>query len=490
MKPMSSNSISIAKEVREELEHLIQSVMGEESQTADRVERDLWRGMLRLGRRLLQLFFSVQSEREKKQKQWEEAGKAYDYMGQPTRTYISLFGSVEVKRVYYWRKGVGGKHPLEAALSLPERSYSDCVQELIEGLEVWIPQERCLELIKETFELDIPKRSLQAGSSDHAQYVAAYYEQRAAPPTAEADRILVASADGKGIPMTRQDSPPVQARRGKGEKKTATREATVTAVYSIAPYVRTADDIIRALLSEKQEGEPAKERPQPTGKQVFGTLLGKQAACKHLAQQVAKRDIEQLSERVALTDGSPSLQARMSEHLPDFTLILDIIHATEYLWEAANALLGETNPFREVWIEDALRCLLEDDHETLFMHLEYQIATPSLAQNKVETLTKVLNYLRRNRPYMNYHVYLAQGWPIGTGVVEGTCRHLVKDRFELSGMHWSADGAQVMLGLRAVSLNGDWDNFHRFRRRQAHLARYHTPYPDLSPEAVLLEAAA
>jgi len=487
---MSFNSKSIAEEVREELERLICVVMSEEKQSADQIERNLWQGVLNLGRGLMQLFFTIQSEREEKDKQWQEEGEIYDYMGQPSRTYISLFGSVEVKRRYYWKRGVCGKHPLDGELSLPERSYSDCVQELMGALGVWIPQDRSLELIENTFGLDIPKGSLQASSSDHAEYVGAYYDQRAVPAAAEGDRILVATADGKGIPMTRQDSPPVSARRGKGKQKTAKKEALVTAVYSIAPYHRTADDIIQALLPENERSEPARDRPQPTGKQVFGTLLGKPAACEHLARMAARRATEQLNEQIALTDGSPALQAQMREHLPNYTLILDLIHASEYLWEAANSLLGETNPFREVWIEDALRCLLEDDHETLFKHLEYQADTPGLAHNKVKTLTRVLNYLRRNRPYMDYQAYLVRGWPIGTGVIEGTCRHLVKDRFELSGMRWSVDGAQVMLDLRAVSLNGDWNDFHRFRRQQTHLARYSIPYPGISPEDLLLETAA
>jgi hypothetical protein len=488
---MSSNTNSIAEEIREEVEGLIKRVMREgEEQTADQVERSLWEGVLRIGRGLMQLFFTVRSEREEKQKEWEVDGQKYDYMGRVKRDYVSVFGGVEVKRRYYWKEGQGGQHPLDAELSLPERSYSDYVQELIEALEVWVPQEKSLDLIKSTFGLNIPKRMLQVSSAEHARYVGDYYEQRLAPKVGEQECILVATADGKGIPMTRQDSPPVQSRRGKGQKKTATREATVTALYAIAPYVRTADDIIRALLSDRERSSSGKERPQPTGKQVWGTLKGKQAAFEHLVQQVSKRDTEPFSKRIALTDGSCALQVKVEQHLPAFTLILDIIHVTEYLWEAANTLLGETHPDRELWVEDALRCLLQDDHETLFKHLVYQGSTPGLAHCKVKTLTKVLNYLRRNQPFMNYKLYLAQGLPIGTGVIEGACRHLVKDRFEQAGMRWSAKGAQVMLDLRAVSLNGDWNDFHRFRRQHAHLLRYGSPYPGPSPDALLLKVAA
>jgi len=76
---------------------------------------------------------------------------------------------------------------------------------------------------------------------------------------------------------------------------------------------------------------------------------------------------------------------------------------------------------------------------------------------------------------MDYAEYLRQGWPIGTGVVEGTCRHLVKDRMELSGMRWTVSGAGALLALRAVNENGDWEKFHEFRRLQRHKQLYGTP---------------
>ncbi len=87
-------------------------------------------------------------------------------------------------------------------------------------------------------------------------------------------------------------------------------------------------------------------------------------------------------------------------------------------------------------------------------------------------------YLERNAPYMDYATYLACGWPIATGVIEGACRHLVKDRCELSGMRWTIDGAEALLHLRCIHENGDWDAFHAFRRRQRHQRLYAVPYPD------------
>lgn len=233
-----------------------------------------------------------------------------------------------------------------------------------------------------------------------------------------------------------------------------------------------------------------KARPRPSGKQVFGTLAGKEAALTQLAQQVARRGKPRLTDRVVLTDGAIGLQRQVEKHLPDFTLVLDIMHVMAYLWDAANALLGETHPDRESWMRTALGCLLEDDLETLLAQLDAQRQKPKLSKRKRQTLTKVLNYLHRNRAYMDYQSYLARGWPIGTGVVEGACRHLVRDRFEQSGMRWSIAGAEVMLALRAVYLNGDWDDFQRFRRHRVHEQRYHSLHPDHLPEMLVLGAAA
>ncbi len=191
---------------------------------------------------------------------------------------------------------------------------------------------------------------------------------------------------------------------------------------------------------------------------------------------------------MALSDGAVALQQHLLDHFPDFTLVLDIIHATEYVWDAANARWGETSPDRQPWVKQALTWLLTDHLDALLHDLE--TPRPELPASRQAVLTHVSAYFRRNRPFMDYQRYLALGWPIGTGVVEGACGHLIKDRFEQSGMQWSFVGAQSLLDLRSVAFNDDWDDFQRFRRRQMHQARYSAPYPDALPDIMALEAAA
>jgi len=487
---MSFNT-SIAENIRAEVKELIKSVSGESSQdkTAHEIEDQLWQELLTLGQQLMQLFFTTQEKQEVHQAVYEVEGSAYPYIGQRDRQYVSLFGEVTVWRACYWRKGREGQFPLDDQLSLPQRSFSDLVQERVSELTVSMTYEEAITVFSKWLGWDLSKRSSEQLNADQADYVAAYYETRPVPDTPASDTILVVSADGNGIPMTRKDSPPPEARRGRGEKKTAKKDATVTALYTIAPYKRRSADIIRALVPGSAAEAPAlPPRPKPSNKQVFGTLNGQKVAFEQLTRQVERRRSDQINHHVALTDGNRGLKNRVQQDLPQFTLIVDIIHVTEYLWEAANTLLGETHPLREVWMQDALRCLLEDELNRLLNHLNYQL--PGLSKRKQAVLKKVMNYLRNNREYMHYQDYLAKGYPIGTGVIEGACRHLVKDRFERAGMRWSKLGAQVMLNLRAVYLNGHWDDFQRFRRRRAHQQRYGSLHPDLVPEELMLGVAA
>jgi hypothetical protein len=77
-------------------------------------------------------------------------------------------------------------------------------------------------------------------------------------------------------------------------------------------------------------------------------------------------------------------------------------------------------------------------------------------------------YLTAKKPYLDYATALAKGWPIATGVIEGACRHLVKDRMDITGARWGPDGAEAILKLRALIANGDFEPYWRFHLRQEH----------------------
>lgn len=149
----------------------------------------------------------------------------------------------------------------------------------------------------------------------------------------------------------------------------------MTCLYSIAPYVRSAEEVAAAIL---HEGEPSRvcQRPRPVGKEPYATLAGKAVACRELAQRAAQREGVQIQHRVALTDGAEALQAQMQAHFPGSTLVLDIMLANEYLWEAATAQVGDANAKLTRWLRPKLVQLLEGKTSEVIAELEEAAAAP------------------------------------------------------------------------------------------------------------------
>jgi len=220
-------------------------------------------------------------------------------------------------------------------------------------------------------------------------------------------------------------------------------------------------------------------------------MKGKDFALERLLGRVAQCEGEHIQQRAALTDGAEALQTRILSKFPDFELVLDIIHVSEYLWDAANALWGETHPDRTAWVKEQLLQILSGKTTAVIQTLESLVQDPSTSSAQREVLNTTIGYYRRNLPYMRYDRYLERGWPISTGVVEGACVHLVKDRMRQSGMRWTKSGAQAILDLRAVRVNDDWEAYQRFRQQRQHQRLYgsRSNVPPVVETVVLKEAA-
>lgn len=395
--------------------------------------------------------------------------------------YFSVFGKLVIRRAYFYAAETGGVCPLDAALSLPARCYSDFLLELATVLAVDGVFETGTEVLRNLLGVTVPKRAIEMAIAEHSATVATFYETRGTFPASEEGPILVAQADGKGVPMVRHEAVPAEVRRGKGDKKTRKKEAIATAVYTIAPYRRTPQMVVDALFKKHPEA-PLSDRPVPCHKQIFASLKGKAAALKQLAEKVALRERRSIRARVALTDGAIALQQQMQTHLPNFTLVLDVIHVDEYVWKAGTAVYGETDPHRAVWVEQQMLDILSSRVGDVIHRLEDKAKTLSKRSQAGKTLRQVAHYFQRNQAHMDYATYLRRGWPIGTGVIEGVCRHLVKDRMELAGMRWTVPGAEALLALRAVHENGDWEAFHEFRRAQQHQTLYDEPLNETTLE--------
>jgi hypothetical protein len=490
---MPSTSGPIVQQLRHDFEMLLRYVTGPEAgaQTAYTVELTLFRQLLALGATLLRLFFVTRATDRPAAPVPSADHAPFTYHDCRPITYYSIFGKVRFARHYFTAPGHAGVCPLDAALSLPERCYSDLLREWAAfGTtdESYRESQTGLERI---LGRKLSLQAIETGVLEDAADVTAFYAQ---PPDAGASvplgPILVVQADGKGVPQAQVLADASQARLGKGEKRSKKKEAVVTSLYSIAPYHRTPQDVVAALMQEELP-LALTLRPQPVAKEVHATLDGKTSALTRLKQRATQRLGPQIQDRVALTDGAETLQVLVQVHFPAHTLVLDIIHANEYLWDVANALLGETHPERKAWVRTRLEQVLSGATAAVIAELAATAQDPALTTTQRKVVLTTVGYYQRNQPYMHYDAYLARGWPIGTGVVEGACGHLVKDRMEQAGMRWTVAGAQAVLDLRAVRLNADWEAYWAYHRQQQHQRLYGAAVPmPQAVEAQVLQLAA
>jgi len=467
---MTSNSQGIIQDIRSDFENMLEYVTGEQARiaTADETERGLFKRLMEVGLKLLTLFFVIRSQNAGRETFKTADGSVLYYHRDTKRRYVSIFGKLHFVRPYFYHKGQEGQIPLDAELRLGEDCYSELVREVSDYLGVYDVYHKACDILERLLGLSLSTRVIQTNLGEDAAEVEAYYAQKPAPAANSEAKILVIQADGKGIPMILEEPQPDKVRLGKGEKHGRKKEAIVTSVYSIERFIRTPEQVVASYYDKISLAKPS----QPQNKHLWATLDGKDAALSRLAAQVQSRLGSHIQHKIALCDGCPSLQTRITKYFPDFIQVLDFIHANEYLWKVANALFGETNDQRFAWMKTHTLQLLSGKTKRLIAEFRSLVKQPKISQRKRTQLLQTANYFERNLPFMDYPTYLAHGWPIASGVIEGACRHFVKDRFELSGMRWLQSGAENLLRLRAVAENNDWDDYHAYRKLQCHSRLY------------------
>ena len=446
---------------------------GGTGQRIDQVELDLWGRMLHLGRRLLEGYVAGYQQGDLGPTVAQD-GRVLRRLEEPhVRRYVSVFGPIQIARYVYGTRETQ-KHevvPLDALLALPDSEFSYVLQDWDQGLCVQNSYGESRATIQRILRLGQSVLSLEQMNSQMATAVEPFWAQQ--PAVAEPEGpILVLTADGKGVPMRRQYGGAKPVRRKKGQKANPKREACVGGVYTIAPFVRSAEEVVDEILREKCQAR----RPQPQNKKLHAELTrgtegqetsGKDRIFGWFAEQICARNAGRDKRIVAVCDGDRALWEKVKAlmqmvGLPIFC-VLDIYHVMERLWVAAHCFHPEDSEEAKAFVAERLRRILEGDVGYVIGGLKQMGTKHLLKSSKRQRLAKVITYLENNRSYLRYDVCLAQGYPIGSGVVEGACRHVVKDRMEGTGMHWCIAGAQSVLHLRAIYLNGDWDTFQCYR---------------------------
>ena len=385
----------------------------------------------------------------------------YSHRRLSSRSLTTVFGTVELVRMGYSRSSGPSIFPLDKALALPTRSFSYELQRRLVKAAVQNPFLESVQTIAELTGVAVSKRSLEEILPDAARDFDAFYQQR--PVATAAGSILVAAVDGKGIPMVKPGGAQPKARLTKGQKANKKRMATVATVFTRGPWVRTPQQVIGSLFpsSRPPPGETTAP-PRPENKRVWASLLkGKTAVIEEVAEEMDRRDPSRSATRLALTDGERALQIRVDQKL-NVTLILDLMHVLEKLWKAAYVFHAEGSLQADLWVIDRALRILFGEAGQVVKGIRQSITKRGLSGPKRKTLNGVANYLYRNRSRMRYDEYLAHGWPIASGPVEGACKNLIKDRMERSGMRWTEQMAEALVQLRAIYLSGDFDRYWQF----------------------------
>jgi hypothetical protein len=407
------------------------------------------------------------------------------------RKLETIFGTVSVERAGYGQDGTRSLHPLDAELNLPHERYSLELRRRVAEEAAKGSFDEASESIGKITAGHVPKRQIEELARLAAQDFDAFYELRQAPPAAIAPpaSIMVMSVDGKGVVMRPQDlreqtrkaakarTHKMGARLSKGEKKNAKRMATVAAVYTIAPLVRKPEDVV----AENSSARAQPPRPRPEKKRVWASLeKTPEEVIEKVFEEAGYRDPEHQKKWIALVDGNkPQIRIlrRMAKDKGiDLAIIVDVIHVIEYLWDAGRAFHPEAGAELENWVRLRLLEILRGNAGHMAGGMRRSATLRRLASADRKPVDACANYLLTYAPYLNYNHYLAQGFPIATGVIEGACRHLVKDRMEVTGARWSLSGAEAVLCLRALRSSNDFDEYWMFHESQEYERNHRALY--------------
>lgn len=442
---------------------------------AHEVERGLFDQLLALGHRLFQGFLDLvgpgnfgPSVTLDDQRVVQRSGEQHE------RRLKTVFGEFLLSRwVYAQREGARFEFvPTDQRLQLPASVVSYLLQEWDQLLGIEHAFGKVREVMETILRLPQSVDTLEHTNQQMAAAAPVFREEQGPVNKKTEGALLIVTEDNKGIPMVRPVAEkPAGAHRTKGEKANKKQMACIGCVYSVNPHVRTPEDLAATLF---RDPERTKERPpQAQNKRYWAELSrdlgdgeqvrGQDLVFQHLQQEVQqRRQPGQLL--VHLSDGQASLATDRQAYLPEDEQtvdILDLMHVLPRVWEAAHLFHKEGSPQATEFVRERLTRILEGGAG--YVVGGWRQMARSLPAAKKQRLRTICEFLEKNKHRTRYDAYLELGCPIATGVIEGACRHVIKDRMERAGMRWQVPGAQAMLNLRTIYTNGDWAAFQNFR---------------------------
>ncbi len=392
-----------------------------------------------------------------------------------TRLLASVVGEVTVTRIAYRAPGAPNVHPADAELSLPPGKHSHGLGKMAaSGAARGSFGQACAEVTRATG-CRLGRRQCEQLARAAAADFGSFYASRL-PPAAGPRDVLVLECDGKGIVVLpghmraetarkarRKPGPRQDGRLSRGEVRNRRRIAETGAVFDITPVPRTTADILG----------PGPRPPGPRAKGKWVTASVARPAATVVAAifaEAGRRDPDHARTWIALADGNlhqlRRIRAEAAARGITITILVDFIHVIEHLWDAAWSFHPEASPDAGPWVRGHAAAILDGRARDVAAALRHAAAGLPAARGKAARKTAA--YLDAKAPCLDYPKALANGWPISSGVIEGTCRHLVKDRMDITGARWGIPTAEAILQLRALHANGDFDEYWAYHLKREH----------------------
>jgi len=460
--------------LRETVEDVIRTAKNNDEATLCDYEKQLWSQICLIFRLAVALFLATRHLRLDVTA-WEKDWFVEDNFAR--RQIKTLCGLVTYGRAYLKpRRGKGrGWFPLDAALGITTDGFSFRVidiatrlatrisyaasRRLMEAILGWAPSSEAIE-------------HLVIGLGSRAE---AFVSSTAAFD--DDGEVLVIEVDGKAVPMATQaemrgrrgprqqktcgcGSKRCQRHRGKKKKKKKRKKCghnskngrsfTLIAMYTLK---RGADGRLHG----------------PINKKIWGRFGRRRDAIRWARQQAERRGFGPGSDKLVqiVIDGEPCLEKYFREQFPkgDYSqriITLDVRHAQERLWKVGRQFHKEGSDELASFMEPLEALLLSGRITELLERLrELESSIPKRGpgtKSKREELAKQIGYLEPRASLMDYGNLRERDLVLATGVIEGACRYVIGERLDCSGMRWGG-GAEPLLQLRCIELNGDWEAF-------------------------------
>ena len=386
------------------------------------------------------------------------------------RRLVTIFGEVQVRRLAYRRKGSINLYAADATLNLPVESYSHGLRGLAGTEAARGSFQEAAAAIGRASAATIGKRQVEALAQAAAVDFNAFFAQMTRPEPSEGE-VVVLSADGKGVVMRPEGLGPatrakaqssqnkLKGRLSKGEKTNRKRMAEVGAVYTVTPVARNARDVMA-----HRSGGPPKQAPTATNKWVTASVMSDAASViASVFEEAERRDPDHNHTWVALVDGNrhqiDRIEIEAAARGVEVTVIIDWVHVLEYIWSAAWSFFAEGDPAAQDWVHDKAIDVLSGRACIVAAAIRRKATTRKLDQSTRKNADTCADYLLAKASYLDYPTALTKGWPIATGIIEGACRYLVKDRMDITGARWGLQGAEAVLKLQALRANNCWNDY-------------------------------